>query len=193
MEDMLTRGELKGNGWTDGLIKKFLPIPDRTALNPKYASAPMMKLYSQDRVKAIEASPEFIEALAKAESRKVSARKAVETKRKRMTEYLENLTIEVPVLEFDELKRRASENFRSLELSDRVEISDERMCVNYLRHCLTTYERELKGIAGKTGATDAYYEIKEKVLDAIWEEYPWLADECQQQLSRMWKEQSDRM
>lgn len=43
--------ELKQRGWTDGLIKKFLPKPDETKTNPIVKSAAPMKLYKIKRVK----------------------------------------------------------------------------------------------------------------------------------------------
>ena len=49
--------ELRGRGWTDLAIKKFLPEPDDTRPNPRYrwAGAPM-KFYPISRVAAIEQS-----------------------------------------------------------------------------------------------------------------------------------------
>ena len=43
--------ELKQRGWTDGLIKKFLPKPDETKTNPVIKSAAPMKLYKIKRFK----------------------------------------------------------------------------------------------------------------------------------------------
>ena len=48
--------ELKQRGWTDGLIKKFLPKPDETKTNPIVKSAAPMKLYKIKRVERIEKS-----------------------------------------------------------------------------------------------------------------------------------------
>ena len=57
----------------------------------------------------------------------------------------------------------------------------DRITVNYLRHCLTEYERELSRFIGRIGRAEAYEEIKRSVLDAIAKEYPWLADEWERQ------------
>lgn len=57
----------------------------------------------------------------------------------------------------------------------------ERIRVNYLRHNSCRYEHHLEMIAGRVGTKDAYLEIKEKVLDAIAEVYPWLGAECLRQ------------
>lgn len=58
----------------------------------------------------------------------------------------------------------------------------ERITVNYLRHELSSYENHLTRVAGQVGAEDAYWRIKEKVLDAIAGAYPHLAAECCRQM-----------
>ena len=55
--------ELKQRGWTDGLIKKFLPKPDETKTNPVIKSAAPMKLYKIKRVERIEKSEKFIKEM----------------------------------------------------------------------------------------------------------------------------------
>jgi hypothetical protein len=55
--------ELKQRGWTEGLIRKFLPKPDETKTNPIIRSAAPMKLYKIKRVEKIEKSEKFIKAL----------------------------------------------------------------------------------------------------------------------------------
>ena len=40
--------ELKQRGWTEGLIRKFLPKPDETKTNPIVKSAAPMKLFLLD-------------------------------------------------------------------------------------------------------------------------------------------------
>ena len=79
-----------------------------------------MKLYHCDRVVKIEASDDFRDAKQKADSRKRSARKAVQTKLKMLQEYLDNLTIEVPVMELEVLIEAARRNFYSLRYSSDV-------------------------------------------------------------------------
>lgn len=151
-----------------------------------------MKLYRQDRVERIEASVQFLEAKQKADARKQSSRKAVVTKWEKMQDYLDELTIEVPQMEKAVLIKAAQENFYSLGLPDGATPSIERMCVNFLRHCGTKYESELAKIAGKTGAKDAYYCIKQQVLDAIEIQYDWLAEECRRQTEQLTKQQHEQ-
>lgn len=49
-----------------------------------------------------------------------------------------------------------------------------RICVNYLRHCLTRYEKELNLLFGKVGKDNAYLILKEKINEAILDTYPWM-------------------
>ena len=56
-----------------------------------------------------------------------------------------------------------------------------RITVNYLRHWLTSYEKELHWIAGKVGVEEGCDLIKTKVLVAIASKYLWLAEECRSQ------------
>ena len=72
--------ELKQRGWTDGLIKKFLPKPDETKTNPIVKSVAPMKLYKIKRVERIEKSEKFIKEMESISRRKIAARKVVETK-----------------------------------------------------------------------------------------------------------------
>lgn len=181
-----TRPDLKGRGWTDALIRRYLPAEDATLPNPKVVNAGKpMKLYKRDRVEKFEASEEFQDANRVSERRKLSAKKAVATKLARMQDYVNNLTIEVLRKERKELIDAARKNYYSQCSRGSVTLSEETMCVNYLRHCGTQYESELKQIAGKTGGPDAYFDIKEKVLDEIALTYDWLAEECDRQRDEM--------
>jgi hypothetical protein len=191
-EYLITR-DLRAMGWTDGRIRSFLPEPDATRANPYYQSAAPVKLYSARRVRRIEATKTFRVAREKAEGRKAGAAKAVATKREWMDRHVEEIEIAVPVLPRDELIRRACANYNSLARSERTDSyaspsSDPeflaRICVNYLRHCLTDYERELALIRGLVATAEGYTRIKERVLDAIAERYDWLADECDEQILR---------
>lgn len=189
---LITR-DLRARGWTGGLIKRFLPKPDSTSTNPHYQSAAPVKLYSASRVRRIEATKKFQAAREKVAGRKAGAAQAVRTKREWMDRHVAGIKVEVPVLLRDELIRRACESYNSLDRSEKAESyaspsSDPafiaRICVNYLRHCLTGYERELAQICGRVGAATGYVEVKERVLDTIAERYDWLADECDEQIRR---------
>lgn len=174
----LSKPNLKSRGWTDSLIRDFLEQPDETRPNPSYRNAGNpMSFYKRERVEMIEITPEFLQAKKLADERKSNAKKGVTTKLQKIREYVENLVIDVPYLEHELLVQTANKELRTLPHEIDM-IFDERMCVNFLRHRMTKYESELSKIAGKTGGRGAYYDIKEKVLEAIAEKYDWLEEEC---------------
>ncbi len=188
--EFLIKTDLKKRGWTDSLVQRFLPEPDETRVNPHYRSGPPMRLYRLKRVKSVEKRRDFQAALAKATQRRKGAKSGVETKRKKTMTKIEGLQIKVARFSRKELIRRACESYnnRNIERPDascatpRSE-SDflERICVNYLRHEATEYDSHLDGTSGAVGKSAAYDLLKEHVLDAIAEEYPWLSPECMRQ------------
>ncbi len=192
-DGLFSLSDLKNRGWTDTLVKRLIGEPDQLQVNPCYRSGPKMKLYKTQRVEEAETLEEFVEAQKGKRGRQAAAQKALATKRRRIEEYVAAVKVEVPALSEDELIRRACDNY-NWHKSDNNDnwaspSSDpeflERICVNYLRHCLTEYEAHLAEIAGKVGVRDAYLEIKTKVLKAIAEKYDWLWLECSRQEDRM--------
>ncbi len=180
----LTQTDVKERGWTDSLIRRFLPSPDLTKGNPFYRCAAPMKLYAVGRVSAIETTPEYIEHSAKLVGRRKAAQRAVETKRKKLLAYLDTIEIQVPIL--TNLVGRACKSYNARNGGGAYPHSDksflDRICVNYLRHEMTDYEAHLYAIAGKVGVAEGYREIKNRVLYAIADTYPELSDECFRQM-----------
>lgn len=92
-------------GWTKSLISKFLPDPVLKA-NPHYRKAAPMRLWDEDTVKQVMTTSEFQDAMEKANKRKKSASKAVETKYSNMNHsvqlFIDSITIKV--LSDEELK-----------------------------------------------------------------------------------------
>lgn len=197
--EYLPLSHLNRRGWTPALIRRFLGKPDQEKTNPRFASAPPMKLYEKQRVEQAEGSSEFKGAQASRKGRREAAQKGLDTKRKKIDAYVEQLEIEVPQLEREELIQRACDHYNIGRFDDNRASPDsdveflERICVNYLRHCLTSYEDHLDEITGKVGAPYASLEIKEKVLEKIGEAYEWLADECSRQESRTWEQEMQRI
>ncbi len=190
----LSVSDLKKRGWTAALIARFLGAPDELRTNPHYSSARPMRLYKIERVEQVESSVEFRQAQDSRKGKIKASQKALATKKQRIAEYIATVEIKVPELAKEELIRRACDNYNAWTNGDSwaSEHSSqeflERICVNYLRHCLTEYETHLRKVAGKVGARDAYRMIKTKVLKAIGDKCDWLAEECGLQEGRMWAE-----
>lgn len=188
----LCKTDLKNRGWTDKLIKTFLPEPDEERINPYYASADMVKLFLLEKVEAIEKSPEFIVLQDGTRKRREAAKKAAATKRDTLMKYINSLEISIPKLAEEELVQCACDHYNLLQQErNRQYISArpnsdksflQRIMVNYLRHEMSNYEYELERIAGKTGKMEAYDELRAKILHEIGEQYPDLFNECVDQM-----------
>lgn len=71
----ITKSTLKTRGWTDSLIKHFLPKPHKNKKNPHYSCAAPMCLYSLYIVEIIEKTEEFCIKFEKVKKRKLGAKK----------------------------------------------------------------------------------------------------------------------
>ncbi len=197
----VTRSTIKERGWTDALIEKFLPDPDREAPNPHYRSGAPLRLYDLARVERVEKYKRFIAAKEKTagqtEARKAAAKKAVGTKRAKTIAAVEAIVIPPPKrLDRDTLIRKACDNFnarlRDIDSPSAYPHSDptflERITVNYLRHSLTAYDSHCQRLFAKVGRKEAYFLIRDKIFAAIQGTYPELSQECSRQRcdARMW-------
>lgn len=189
---------LKGRGWTEAGIKRFLGEPDKRVQNPRYKSSPPARLYALARVEACEATDEWQAWRAKAEVRSTIGRKAAQARKAALLAEVKQRPILVPVYPMDVLARMAvtHRNQIQAEYADRrgdwgdydpatVESASpdalQRWCVNALRHACTNYDADLDGLYGQVGKQEAAQMVRRTVLDAIAAAYPTLAQECERQ------------
>ena len=171
--------ELKQRGWTEGLIRKFLPKPDETKTNPIIRSAAPMKLYKIKRVEKIEKSEKFIKEMESISRRKIAARKAVETKTAKTIEWANSIKFNVPTFNKNKLLTKAIHHYEQFQDTCVGSFDDEfaaRISTNYIRHECTNYERVLGALGGKVGRAKAYEIIKQKVNQTIKNQHEWLND-----------------
>lgn len=186
---------IKERGWTKSLIEKFLQGPDLVVKNPHYRSGPGMKLYLIERISPFESQEIFLKTKIKKENRKVAAAKAVETKKLKLDEYINNIEIHIEKYPIEEIYENAINHYNNFQdIRNRTEnwIYEppskldksflNRISVNYIRHQLTNYEDELDEIFGKTGKFEAYCTLKTKIMKKISEIYPELKSECDKQI-----------
>jgi hypothetical protein len=186
------KSHLKTRGWSDRLIKSLLGEPNDTRTNPHLRSGPPICLYLKTRVHRAEKRKAFKDSQVGRGQRQEAAARAVGTKKRKLREAFDAITVVVPVLGWATLTERAIAHYNGRLRWDRIKDdylptaasahSDEwflnRIRVNFLRHELTSYERILRGIAGRGGVDEAYGDVNSKALDAIADAYPDLADEC---------------
>ncbi len=182
---------LKYRAWTEGNIKNFLGEPDRLVKNPHYRSAAKMKLYSLDRVLSVESSAQFQNwqrnNAARRQKLKSSTLKAMEKRRQELLQFVDALEIEIPLFEKNKLRKLAIEAYNSLwESRGRykkfatLSASDDfldRISANYLRHECSEYEQQIDRMFGKVGNEAAYHRLKQRILEKIGEQYPFLKEE----------------
>ncbi|GBF49434.1 hypothetical protein LPTSP4_09470 [Leptospira ryugenii] len=183
-KDYFTQTELKNRGWTNKAIMLFYSEPDLLKNNPRYASAPKMKLYDIDKVKEIESSEEFTQFQERNQKRVLGAEKAISTKYEKTLEEIENFKVEIPILPERKLFKLAIENYNENQMArgnfhkfanlDSDTDFLHRITVNYIRHVLTDYEMKLQEIKRRVGSGTAYEMLRKKVFTAIKEAYPYL-------------------
>ncbi len=190
-EKLLAKSQVLDRGWTDTLVKKFLPDPDEIKPNPIYKSAAPMKLYKLERVEVVETTDQFKKEMLKTVARKKVAQKVVQKKSNETMEYVDKFHIKVKKLSDSYLIKCACDSYndwhweKGNDFEQASKDSDplflERICVNYLRHEMSHYEQYLDQIFGKVGKFEAYNLIRSRIFAEIARLYPWLAGECQRQ------------
>lgn len=194
--EQVNQSILISEGWTQTLIKKYLPEPILKT-NPRYKSAAPMKLWYRDEVNKITQTTKFKQDLRKTQKRRESTKKAVNTKTQQlkntMTEFLE--TIRVKIINADTLEQQTIDDkqdwydyqacmrghFEPRIACDADEKTILRWKVNYIRHNLISYDKGLAKMHGKTGIRTEYPEYKKAVLNKIAAAHPYLKEECDRQ------------
>ncbi len=204
--ERVTLSTLKQRGWTDGAVKQFLGEPDALATNPNYRTGAKMRLYDLPRVEAAESSEPWQtwREATKSRREKASARQSerMNNARANLTAELNALEIRIPRLSKDGLWRVAVANrdaqsewhaaergrydSRSATVASADPAAVQRWAVNYLRHFETDYDWLLDSVTGRVGVTEARRLIRERVLRAISDHYPYLAGECARQEADRW-------
>ncbi|MDP2601326.1 MAG: hypothetical protein Q8S00_01850 [Deltaproteobacteria bacterium] len=163
-ERLLSRRQIAARGWTPDMIGRFLPLPDRTTVNPYNVRGAPVKLYFLSTIFQVESSDHFKQAMTAAAARKAGAQAAVETKRRKLRETLDALPApELPALSETELCR-AAVLFAALE---------------FLLAELEPYRQDLtekcRGVAVRA--------VDEKILKSIAAAHPWLFTECRRRMA----------
>lgn len=189
--------ELKDLGWTDSLIKKYLPTPDKI-LNLGYGKS--CYLYDSLKVHQIIKENNLQEKLSKnleqknkhKEVRSEIAKKCVKKRTEKLVEEIEDLKIEVELIDDHLLRQFACDEYNSFKINrnkyfDFATInSDEdflqRIVVNFIRHNLTSYDQELNYLFGKMGKNTAIVNLWKKIFSEIANVYPKYEKECSNQL-----------
>jgi len=116
MTEYITKSELRElRDWTETGIRRFLGEPDEYRPNPYYRTAAPMCLYELARVKAVEASPEFLTWRKDSEKRRDAAYFGALTKEINLRREVESWEITVPVIDRKTLATKAIANYYGLQ------------------------------------------------------------------------------
>lgn len=191
----ITKTELKSRGWSEGMIVRFAPIPDSEIKNRRYPGGPTIKLYAVEIIEKIEKKEDFILITKKRGLLSNSALKRVKKQKDKLTDYIKNIEIEIPLLNMNELKKRAIYNYNSFNTATisfkNFDSNEEytkfvsRISVNFLRHSCDRYDLEIDHLFGKVGKKESYLLLKNRILDLISEKYPELKEECNNQIEKL--------
>ena len=200
-EKRITQATVLSMGFTKRMISDLLPEPELVE-NPHYSKAAPMKLWSEKIVLEIMQSDEYKTAKEKADNRKKSSAKAVETKKRNTMIKQQEISscIHVRVIDDKTLRdktlqakedwydahSRCYDDYRDYNFPnvyDADEYTINRWIVNYIRHNLVDYDKNLLEFKGRVGTNDAYVQYKHDVLEKIAEAYPKYADECEDQMA----------
>ena len=188
-KEYIIKKELKLRGFTEFSIKRFLKEPDKI-IKDSYRK---YYLYDLKRVIEVENNEEFKEWFSKNKNkREILKQKKIEYNEKQKEinlDIVKSFKVNINLLKEKVLIDRAIEHymvrneFASVDTSNKSFI--DRLCVNYLRHCCTSYERNLDKIFGKIGKNELYRIIKINTLNEISLKYPYLEEEVKNQLKRL--------
>ena len=175
---------LRRAGWCGRQIA-LLGVPERLLPNPLFRAGKPMKLWSSATILKTAASREFMDLVRSPEqlkALKAAAAKAQATRAANLRKQVAILSVGVRILPRDVLERLAAQSFgedartRANHGISRSRL--EQVQVNYIRNHLIDYEPYgLPAVPARfRGAIFA------KTLQAIAENYPYLAAECERQL-----------
>lgn len=189
---------LKARGWAKGAVKRFVGEPNALVPNPNYRLGPRMRLDDLPRVERTEQSKAWRtwqdQTTARREKASVRQIKRMSASRAALRAQINAVEVGVARLPQEKLFGVAVDNRNGqaewhaaqrghFEHADAgVSSADtaalQRWAVNYLRHVETDYDWLLDSVTGRVGVTEARLLIRERVLDAIAGQYPYLAAEC---------------
>lgn len=173
---------LRSRGWTDGMVRDFLGLPDVQGRSPRQGAGAPVRLYLLARVEAVERAREFgVCARAGGTAGLVGPRVAAERRRRAVLATLRAEPIRVPILPPAELERRAVRYRREVGgagADDGAAGGLARWQVGYLRSALRSYDALLDGLFATSGRAEAERLLRRRVYAAIAQAYPWLAEEC---------------
>lgn len=191
--EVFTKTKIKREyGWTDKCMQ-YLPEPNKIWYG--MYSSQRYPAWTKDLVDKTNELPEVQEIIKNKnkhhKTRSAGAKKAVKTKTNNTIKKISKIHVEVDdSWSEEELINGAYQNHNDFlqsrnkyeEIFDNNFEVGEREIVNFIRHCLTSYEYDLDELYQQVGRDKGFDIISKKVFKAIKKAYPKYADGCDKQL-----------
>lgn len=182
----ITKSELTKR-WSPKLIKDYFPECSQEKTNPYYKSGSPIQLYDVNEVALIESTDAFKADYQKVMKRKSVAIETAQRKREESIKYANEIKINIPTLKKEKLIQRACYHYNLWHRLDYLAYDDyniatpsseedflKRICINYLRHQCTNYNKELSKFYNKVGVGDFHEILQSRINNAIKQKYEWL-------------------
>ncbi len=187
--ERITRSQLRERGWTEAAIRDFAGEPDEILPNPFYRSGAPMQLYDLKRIKRKERTKGFRAWQEKSKARRAAAQGVADRKREETLQKVETLEIKVVKYAGGRLLRKSIEHYNNRRRWDDESFASEddspeflqRIQVNYIRHQLTNYDREIEALFKRIGKQDAITALRLRIYTQIGKVYPRLREEADRQ------------
>lgn len=195
----LTQAALLRRGWTRDAITLHLGAPSRTRGTPWGGQA---FLWGAARVLAAEATPAWRAWWAGRSAELAGFQRQREDRAARLAAEVQRWTPAIRRLDLGALRQLAVDHYNRRAGGRRWREDEagrawtpanmesdpaflDRICVNYIRHALTTYDGKLDRVSrARHGAIEAALLVKARVFDRIADVYPELAAEAARQKTR---------
>lgn len=194
---MITQSKVIALGWTISMIKKLLPEP-KLAENTLYKNGPPLKLWKEKTVLAAMNTQEYKDLWEKANKRSKKGKEIAKKKAKQFSDEMIEIAkkLNVIVVDLDILLEMVHEEKINVDpvytlYNENLEFSQipkeviDRWLVNFVRHNLVEYDKNLDLLYNKIGRNNAYIQYKTVVLNKIAVAYPILKEECERQINRL--------
>ena len=178
--------------FTDKIIRDFGVRPDSLVANPRFRSAAPMKLHRVGKILLLRSSPDVrsrLDEIADQRDRRSESSKAAAERRTQawISKFNETKVsydfcdIKIIEKEVREIHGYTTRTWEGIDLHVR-----QRWTVNHIRHERTSYDQMLMldlppGVAGRR----CYASLKTEILSKIFETYPDLASEADNQIQRI--------
>lgn len=189
----VTASELKARGWTETMIRRLLGTPCATARNPYCPTGRPMRLYQLEKVSAVEARPEFRDAMEKSNEASARASAAHRAKTKALVEKAWRIPIALPEVSDTVLKANARERIecqadRQRMLPFGLDTLVAGYAVQVLLDACEPSLWVLDAMFATPGVRAARLIVRKRILAMVAAKHPWLKQDC---IRRFRKETGD--